>query len=285
MSMITRHVLSPLQVIVTLTLLLCGCSDKASREATGYVEGRFTYIATSVSGVLKQLLVARGAQVTKGQVLYALEEEPESDAYNAQIETLKQAIAGRDALEATLVYNKLTFERYKVLVPKNAIQQSELDRAKSNYDAALAQLVQAKANIAATTATLAQSKWTKDQKIGFAPIAAVVFDTYYRTGEYTLAKQAILSLLAPADIKAIFYVPQPQLGKLALSKPVQVRCDGCDKWLRGHISFISPNAEYTPPVIFSNDTNSKLIYRIEAEFAPQDAVRLHPGQPIRVRYD
>lgn len=285
MAMIERRLLSPLFVIFILMHGLSGCSDKSGTEAQGYVEGRFTYIATSVSGVLKQLLVARGTQVSKGQVLYALEEEPESDAYNAQIETLKQAIAGRDALEATLVYNKLTFERYKILVPKNAIQQSELDRAKSNYDAALAQLVQAKANIAATTATLAQSKWTKDQKVGFAPVAGVVFDTYYRMGEYTQAQQAILSLLAPADIKAIFYVPQPDVGKLKLAQSVQVRCDGCEKWVEGHISFIAPNAEYTPPVIFSNDTNSKLIFRIEAEFAAKDAIRLHPGQPIRVRYD
>jgi HlyD family secretion protein len=37
-------------------------------------------------------------------------------------------------------------------------------------------------------------------------------------------------------------------------------------------------------VIYSNETNPKLIYRIEAEFASQDAKRLHPGQPVSVMY-
>ena len=113
---------------------------------------------------------------------------------------------------------------------------------------------------------------------------AIVFDTYYRLGEYTEANKAIISLLAPTDIKAIFYVPESILGTLQINDAVSVNCDGCINPYTGHISFISPAAEYTPPIIYSNETNPKLIYRIEAAFSPQDAVHLHPGQPISVSY-
>lgn len=272
-----------LLLLLSFCLLSC-CSEKPSNQAQGYIEGRYTYMATSVSGVLKQIAVVRGSNVKKGQMLFVLEEQPESDAYNNAIENLKQAEASRDSIIANLGYAKITFERYKILVPKNAIEQSQLDNAKSIYNSTLAQLSQANANIAATQATLSQAKWTKEQKIVYAPVDAIVFDTYYRLGEFTIDKQAILSLLAPSDIKAIFYVEQPALGSMRLFDKVSVKCDGCSKSFIGKISFISPTAEYTPPLIYSTETNAKLVFRIEAEFAPEDAIHLHPGQPVTVTY-
>jgi HlyD family secretion protein len=260
------------------------CSREAKHEAQGYIEGRYTYMATSVSGVLKNLAVERGAEVKKGDLLAQLEEQPESDIYDAAFENLSQSISSRDAIIANLQYAKITYERYKILVPKQAIQQSQLDNAKSIYDATIAQLAQANANIASTKAVLAQNKWTKEQKVLSAPVNAIVFDTYYRPGEYTIANQPILSLLAPQDIKAIFYVSAPELRNMQAGKPVSVHCDECKHSYTGKISFISPTAEYTPPVIYSNQTNDKMIFRIEAEFANDIAIHLHPGQPVTVTY-
>lgn len=269
--------------IIFAILLLSSCSND-SREAQGYIEGRYTYMATPVSGVLTKLSVARGSWVKKGQLLFTLEEQPESDAYYAALHTLEQSIAARNATIANLTYAKLTFERNKILVPQKALQQSELDKAKADYDALTAQLAQANSTIAQEEANLAQAKWTKEQKTIFAPVDAIVFDTYYRLGEFTIADQAILSLLAPADIKVIFYIPQPDLAHLQLNDKVLVHCAGCAKEYTGRVSFIAPSAEYTPPVIYSTETNDKLIYRIEAEFAPQDAIHLHPGEPVAVTY-
>ncbi len=278
-----KWILYQLSVIVS-AIFVAGCTQESSRSAQGYVEGRYTYMATSVSGVLKQLLVTRGNEVRQGDFLFVLEAQPESDIYNAAVENLKQAVDSRDAIAANLEYAKLTFERYKILVTKNAIQQSQLDNARAVYNAYVAQLAQANANIASTSSALAQSKWTTEQKQIRAPVDAIVFDTYYRQGEYTQSGQSVLSLLAPGDIKVIFYVEEPALGFLKLGGNVSVRCDGCDKSYSGKISFISPSAEYTPPVIYSNETNAKLVYRIEAEFAPRDAFNMHPGQPMYVTY-
>ncbi len=271
-------------LIIFLSLLISSCSRHSEKQAQGYIEGRYTYMATSVSGVLEQLLVNRGDQIQKGQTLFVLEAQPESDAYQAAVENYNQLVSARDAINANLIYAKITFERNKILVPKGAIQQSALDNARSNYQALTAQLAQANANIAGAFAQLTQAKWTSGQKIITAPVDGIVFDTYYRIGEYTQAHQAILSLLAPADIKAIFYISEKYLGAIRLQDKVSVQCDGCEKNYDGHISFISPTAEYTPPVIYSNETSSKLIFRIEAEFAPQDAIHLHPGQPVMVTY-
>lgn len=273
--------LPPLMLLLSL---LCSCSREEKNLAQGYIEGRYTYLATNVSGVLKEIAVNRGNYVKRGQLLFILDPQPESDSYRAAKENLQESIAARDAIAANLEYAKLTYERYKVLVPQKAIQQSALDDARSKMNANIAQLAQANATIAQAEAKLAESKWTTEQKVITAPVDGFVFDTYYRIGEFTLANQAILSLLAPKDIKAIFYISEPNLSSLKIGDPITVQCAGCDKPFQGKITFISPSAEYTPPVIYSEQTNYKLIYRIEAEFDPKDAIKLHPGQPISVKY-
>jgi HlyD family secretion protein len=270
--------------ILFIAILLTSCSRQPDRVAQGYIEGRYTYMATNVSGRLIALFVDRGNSVKSREELFKLELQPESDIYKAATENLEKALAERDAITANLTYAKLTYDRYKVLVVKNAIQQSALDNARATFDSTTAQLNQADANIASLKATLAQTKWTMDQKSIFSPFDAIVFDTYFRIGEYVPADQAILSLLVPSDIKAIFYIYGRALGSIALNDKVFVRCDGCEKEYTGRISFISPSAEYTPPVIYSNETNVKLVFRIEASFDTKDAYHLHPGQPVRVRY-
>jgi HlyD family secretion protein len=45
---------------------------------------------------------------------------------------------------------------------------------------------------------------------------------------------------------------------------------------------VSPQAEYTPPVIYSEESRAKLVYLVEARPAPEQAVLFNPGQPIAV---
>lgn len=268
---------------MALAILIAACS-KPSHEAQGYMEGRYTYISTSVSGRLLDLFAQRGTFVKAGDKLLTINERPERDEYDAAVESLKEAIAARDSIAANLVYDKLTYERNQVLVKKKAIQQSELDKAFSKYQSTVAQLAQANATIEASTANMKHAQWDLQQKTLYAPVDAIVFDTFYRVGERIIANEAILSLLAPADIKVVFYVPELDLGGIHLNDTVKIHCDGCPQSYEGRISFISPSAEYTPPVIYSTETTAKLIYRVEAAFEPEVAIKLHPGQPVRVTY-
>jgi len=63
---------------------------------------------------------------------------------------------------------------------------------------------------------------------------------------------------------------------------VLVTCDGCPQSVSAPITYVSPQAEYTPPVIYSRETRGKLVFLVEARPAPADAVRLKPGQPVDV---
>jgi len=59
-------------------------------------------------------------------------------------------------------------------------------------------------------------------------------------------------------------------------------CDGCPQTREAAISFISPRAEYTPPVIYSQESREKLVFRVEATMTEATAKGVNPGQPVDV---
>src|SRR6185312_12203386 len=204
------------------------------------------------------------------QPLFVLEEQPESDV-------VIQAQAQKNQSMADLSLAALTLKRQQFLLRKGAVQQETVDTA-------LTQFQKAQAQFSAAQGALAQAQWSRKQKTLFSPKDAIVFDTYFLPGELVPATQPVLSLLAPEDIKIIFFVPETQLSTISLGKPIQISCDSCKAIIMAKINFISPQAEYTPPVIYSEKDRAKLVYRVEATPAIPDAIKLHPGQPVTIRY-
>ncbi|MNQ66952.1 putative efflux pump membrane fusion protein [compost metagenome] len=136
------------------------------------------------------------------------------------------------------------------------------------------------AQVEAARAALAQAEWTLAQKRLAAPAAGQVFDTMYRVGEWVPAGSPVVSLLPPGNIKVRFFVPETVVGSLKVGQQATLRCDGCGDPIPVRIDYVSDQAEYTPPVIYSRESRSKLVYMVEARPAPEAAARLHPGQPV-----
>ena len=92
------------------------------------------------------------------------------------------------------------------------------------------------------------------------------------------AQRPVLSIMPPGNMKLRFFVPEADLPKLAVGDEVRVTCDNCAADLTAKIYFIATAAEYTPPVIYSLEERSKLVYLIQARPNRPDALRV--GQPI-----
>jgi HlyD family secretion protein len=107
-------------------------------------------------------------------------------------------------------------------------------------------------------------------------------DTLYVQGEWVNAGAPVVSVLPPANLKVKFYVPEPRVGSVKVGQRIQVSCDGCGNAIGATVSFVAPQAEFTPPVIYSRESRAKLVFLVEARPAPEDAARLHPGQPVDV---
>jgi len=104
---------------------------------------------------------------------------------------------------------------------------------------------------------------------------------YFRQGEMVAAGRPVLSILPPGNVKIRFFVPQAKLPQIAVGDTVRVHCDGCDNDLDARVSFVSRSAEFTPPVIYSTEERSKLVFMIEAR-PPQGGDRFRVGQPVTV---
>ena len=137
--------------------------------------------------------------------------------------------------------------------------------------------------MAAARAAVEQAAWRLGQTEVFSTQAGRVFDTMYRPGEWVAAGAPVVRMLPPQNIKVRFFVPEPVLGSLSLGRAVAISCDGCGASIPATLTYISTEAEYTPPIIYSNETRSKLVFMIEARPKPEDAVKLHPGQPVSVQ--
>jgi HlyD family secretion protein len=138
------------------------------------------------------------------------------------------------------------------------------------------------AEVDAARAALAQSEWRLKQKSVAAAKAGLVFDTLYVEGEWVPAGSPVVSVLPPGNVKVRFFVPENAVGSLKPGQAVEVRCDGCGQPVSAFVSYISPQPEFTPPVIYSNETRAKLVFMIEARPGPEEGVRLRPGQPVEV---
>ena len=306
--------------VAAAALVVTACGNKSSGVYQCYAEGEFVRVAAPFAGTLQELKVRRGVQVKAGEPLFVLEQaneaagrrEAEERVRNAeaQLADLKKSKrpseidAVREQLaqaRASLKLSTVNLARQEQLAQSNFVSKSVVDEARAAIDrdrgrvgeleahlktAQLAaredEVRAAEYNAAAARAALAQADWRLAQKSVNAPLAGLVNDTNYVTGEWVPAGSPVVSLLPPENIKLRFFVPETLLGALKAGDAVNVRCDGCAAPLAAKITYISPQAEYTPPVIYSRETRSKLVYLIEARTSAQDAVKLHPGQPVDV---
>ena len=222
--------------------------------------------------------------------------KPEIEAIQAQE---AQAAAARELSRRQL-------KQQEELFAKNYISASSMDAARANHDRDIARVAEteaqlrlarmtmgrdteiaaAQADVETARAVLAQSDWRLAQRAVAAPAGApaktLVHDTFYSEGEWVAAGSPVVSLLPPGNIKLRFFVPETALGGLKIGQAVRAACDGCNAAVAAKISYISRQAEYTPPVIYSREQRAKLVYLVEARPAPADATRLRPGQPLDV---
>ena len=291
-------------------------------EWQGYAEADFVKVGPTQPGLLTAVNVARGDTVAAGALLFTQDDANDLAARDqarqqlAQAERqlvnlqeaakpteIQQAEANLTDANATLVRIAADLNRSETLLPRGDATKQSVDQLRADYrsaqakvaglEAALAQArgpmgrqgeIQAQsAAVSALHAALDMAEWRLAQRRVVAPSGGRVADVLARPGETMAAGEAVVSVLPPENIFVRFFVPEPQLGTLRRGDAVGLACDGCAAGLSAKISFISPQAEFTPPLIYSESSKSKLVFLIEARPTPDQAIKLNPGQPVEVR--
>ena len=301
---------------VLLTVLSCSYSEHDVFQ--GYLEADYVYVASPAAGQLKQLFVERGQQVTIGSALFALDPQPENLALaeaqqrtaqaQFQLDNLRKGKRPTEiaALEARVAQTQADYDlsvlqlrRQEQLLSKKINSVEDVDKGRTDVARKHGVLAEAKADLetnklgaredeisaaeaylASSEAALDKAKWMLEQKSQLAAVVGTVFDTYYRPGEWVAAGKPVVSILPPQYLKIRFFVPEQLRAKIQPNSKLTVRVDGLSAPLPAAVTYLSAQAEFTPPVIYSSERREKLVFLAEGKFTEQ--VMLQPGQPVEI---
>lgn len=246
-----------LGAIVAVGCLFTACGRSEHLRVQGYVEGEFVYVSSPLAGPLQSLKVYRGDKVNAGDPLFELDRTVEK--------------AALDQAQASLTFSEKDFERQEKLSldPGSAsVRDLELARSARDQD----------------SQRVAQAEWNFSQKFQAAPQTGLVFDTLYREGEWVEAGHPVVVVLPPQNIEVRAFVPETKVGTIHPGDPARVLVDGVSEPFQGTLRYIFPQAEYTPPVIYSEESRGKLVFMVEIDFDAETAAKLNPGQPVDVEF-
>jgi len=246
--MTARHI----AVAFATVLALAGCNGSSDPGFQGWVEADLIFVGPDEVGRVETLSVREGDGIAQGAPLFSVD---------PQLQEADLAMA-----QASLTNARQAFERAQTLLKTTAGTQRAVDDAEATLRTAEARVASA------------QTRLTR-RKVA-SPVTGSVQQIYYRPGEVVPAGRPVVSLLPPGNIKVRFFVPEAELPKLSLGQNVRIRCDNCASDIVARVSFISRSSEFTPPVIYSQDERSKLVYLIEARTETPQNLRV--GQPVSV---
>lgn len=285
----------------------------------GYVEGETSLIAPPVAGRLVARPVERGDHVKKGDRLFIIDpvlaqaEVAHAEAALAESKARYDNLltgkrlpeqevtrAQRREAEAALAQARLDYQRQSELLARGINARQAYEQAESQVRQLQARVASLSAQeevntlaarpdeIAAAKATVAQNEANLEQarkrladQMPAAPEDALVENTFFNVGEWVPAGTPVVSLLPAFRVKLRFYIPQEDVARARMGELVSFTCDSCPPDLEARIIYVSPRAEYTPPVIYSQSARAKLVFLIEARPEPGQ-MPLSPGLPITV---
>ena len=253
----TRHRIAAAVGLAAVAAIAVGAyfylrGDSAPRTFEGWIEAYFIFVGPDEMGRVETLSVREGDQVKVGEPLFSLDADLQ-----------RAAVAENDAAVANA---KITFERAKELLKKAVGSQKVFDDAESALRTAEARLNSARTRL-------------ERRKLA-SSVEGTVQEIYFRVGEMVPAGRPIVSLLPPENVRVRFFVPQSVLPTVSVGERVAISCDGCSQGLFARVNFVSAQAEFTPPVIYSQEERSRLVFRIEA--IPEKPGDVRVGQPVSI---
>jgi HlyD family secretion protein len=244
--------LAGLAATMLAALALAGCDNGNDHALQGWVEAELVFISPDEQGRVETLKVREGDRVSKGQLLFTLDD----DLQRADVVVRESAVTTAEQ----------AFARAKQLLTTNAGTQKTFDDAESALRQAKANLDWAKTRLARRSAS--------------SPAEGTIQEVYYRPGETVQPGRPVVALLPPPNLKLRFFASEALLPEIKYGQTVPVSCDGCEQGLTATVSFIAKSAEYTPPVIYSREERAKLVFLIEAR--PVQPEKFRVGQPVTV---
>jgi HlyD family secretion protein len=298
-----------------------GANDPgAAFSLSGNVDVHQVELAFRVSGRISAVKVQEGDTVSAGQVLAELDPVPfrtdvdsaSADLAQAQaqldktrrgfrVEEVAQARANVAQRAADLENAQVTLRRQQQLVAAGLVTHQQIDDAQARVhmsEAALAasreqlalelrgsrieDIAAQEATVAAAQARVEKAQTALADATLLAPSKGIISVRARELGAIVQAGQTVytLTLNDPVWIRA--YVSQPRLGRIKPGMRVSVAIDSMPgRRYDGTVGFISPEAEFTPKTVQTEQVRDDLVYRLRVIASDPDNV-FRQGMPVTV---
>ena len=305
-------------VLAALAGLACSSkAAKDVISASGTIEAIEVNVASKVSGQILTLAVEEGARVKPGDVLANVDHATADiqlrqadagvDLAQAQLvllrngarkEDIQQAEAVLKQADAGLLVASDDARRMRELVRTGSVTMKQRDDAEARLTVAEAQRSAAAEalnkvrrlarpeEIQAAEARLAQARAAADLLTKTisdctitAPAGGIVTHKAVEAGELVTPGATVVTLTELDSVYVMIYVTETEMGRVRLGDAVEVRIDAFrDRAFAGKITYISPEAEFTPKNVQTKEDRVKLVFGVKVEIENKDGL-LKPGLP------
>jgi len=254
--------------------------------SNGRLEAKQVDIATKYQGRIAEVLADEGDTVDAGQIVARMDTQPlEAQLRNAEAKIREEQDNRRTAQaevvvkQAEFAYAQKQYQRSKELVPRGAVSQQEADVDLARMQASRAALLgaQAQAVRAASAIDAATAEAERLRAEIKAPIRGRVQTRLAEPGEVLPAGGKVLALVDLSDVYMYLFLPEPIAGKVALGSQARIVLDAePDYPVRAVVSYVSPEAQFTPKSVETAEERHNLSFRVKLQL---DKNRLREFEP------
>lgn len=286
-------------------------------EGSGTIEAREVNVASRVSGQVLEIRADEGSRVGKGDLLVLIDHESldiqlrQAEAgvalaeaqlallrKGARVEDVRQ---GEEALKQAGANLKVAADdagRMRELAARGSVTPKQRDDAEARLVVAQAQEASAKealsrlrrlarpeevhaaeARVAQAAAAVDLLRKTIADSTVVSPVAGIVTRRPVEEGELVAPGTTVLTVSELDRVHVMIFVTERELGRVRLGQEAEVAIDAAPgRVFKGRVTFISPEAEFTPKNIQTREDRVKLVFGVKVEIPNPDGA-LKPGLP------
>ena len=288
--------------LLSFLIINCSGNNKDQINASGVIEAKNIVVSSQVSGKIIQIMKDEGEIVSIGDTVMLVDPETyklklqEATALKdgaeanyillqkgARVEDIKQAEENLRQADVSLNLSKQDKERMENLYKSKSITKKQLDDAVSNYEIMLAkynsayenlqkvknlsrpeELKQAEANLNRAIANVNLLQKSLNDCFVTSPSSGFITKKFIEIGETAGLMSSLFQVADLGSVELVIYVSETELGKVKLGQNAEIYIDTYpDKTYQGRVTYISPEAEFTPKNIQTQEERTKLVFSVK----------------------
>ncbi len=283
--------------LVTLVFISCKNTENQS-DAFGNFESESTIVSAEIAGKILELQLEEGQTIKKGETCVVID-TTQAVLSVAQIKAKTESVKAKktNILSQVSIFEEqkkvleVEKNRIELLIADGASTQQKLDNINGQISVIEKQIESAKTqytlvnkelDVLSTQMDIAREQLQKS--FISSPISGTVLNTYAEEGELIMPGKAIFKVVDLSELTLKVYISGAMLPSVKIGQEVDVIIDAdkdSNQTLKGNVSWISSEAEFTPKIIQTKEERVKLVYAVKVKV--KNDGRLKIGMPGEIK--